>query len=155
MPDEPIIEETPEEVIDTSFQEYAVEVNGETYTVLEPSEPNQYRCRVASNGIVTGFAAHSGEPSEANAAADIAYALANPSVPAPVVRQLSKLELKARLDSLGKWSAFVTFLTSIGAWDDFILASFVSTDHPLFTTYAPQVKEGISLTDEEFDALIA
>ena len=101
------------------------------------------------DGRLIGIRAN-GEPSAENIEADIA----NP-LPAEVgPRHLSKLELKARLDVLGKWAAFVTFMAAIGAWDDFILASFISTDHALFTTYAPQVKAEISLTDEEFDALI-
>jgi hypothetical protein len=133
---------------------YLVEIDGTTYEVLAPEGEPGYRVRLP-NGSVTAYPANSGEPTEANAAADIAHALANPPAYVAPARNLSKLELKARLDVLGKWSAFVTFLTSIGAWDDFILASFVSTDHPLFTTYAPQVQAGLALTDAEFASLIA
>jgi hypothetical protein len=138
MPDE-IIEETP-----APFA--PVECSLGTWTA---TDRDTYLITTTDGRTVAIIA--NGDLTAENIEADIA----NP-LPAEVgPRQLSKLELKARLDVLGKWAAFVTFLTSIGAWDDFILASFVSTDHPLFTTYAPQVKEGISLTDEEFDALIA
>jgi hypothetical protein len=102
-----------------------------------------------SDGRVVGYRAN-GELSAENVEADIASPKPVPVGP----KQLSKLELKARLDVLGKWSAFVAFLKKIGAWDDFILASFIATDHLLFTTYAPQVKKGISLTEEQFDSLI-
>jgi hypothetical protein len=112
-------------------------VDDDTYLITEAS------------GQVLGIRAN-GDLTAENIEADIA----SPK-PAPVgPKQLSKLELKARLDVLGKWAAFVTFMDAIGAWDDFILASFISTDHALFTTYAPQVKAGINLTDEEFDSLI-
>jgi len=133
---------------------YVVEIDGTTYEVLAPEGEPGYRVRLPS-GQVTAYPANSGEPTEANAAADIGYALANPPAYVAPARELSKLTLKQRLDVLGKWPEFVSFMDMLGAWDDFILASFISTDHPLFTAYAPQVKAGIALTDEEFDSLIA
>jgi hypothetical protein len=153
MPDEPI-EETP--VLDeegnpievvTPFEEYAVD----DCTVLEPNEVGAWRVRLP-NKAVTGI---TGDPTTELTLEVLNEWKNNPPAPPTPARNLSKLELKARLDVLGKWSAFVTFLTSIGAWDDFILASFVSTDHPLFTTYAPQVQAGLALTDAEFASLIA
>ncbi len=73
----------------TPFQEYEVDGVG---TVLEPLGEPGYRVRLLS-GHVTGFAAQSGDPSEANAAADIAYALANPPVQAPTQQEIFDAQL--------------------------------------------------------------
>jgi hypothetical protein len=70
-----------------AFVEYDVPGVG---TVIAPEGEPGYRVRLPS-GAVTAFPAHSGEPSEANAAADIAHALANPP-PAPVPQSISRSE---------------------------------------------------------------
>lgn len=63
-------EESPE-----PFQEYEVPGVG---TVIDPQGEPGYRVRL-SDGRVTAYPAQSGDPSQANAATDIAYALANPA----------------------------------------------------------------------------
>ena len=64
----------PEQELPPSFIEYEVPGVG---TVIDPQGEPGYRVRLP-NGAVTAFPAHSGDPCEANAAADIAHAIANP-----------------------------------------------------------------------------
>ena len=103
----------------------------------------------------TGATIYSGaeEPSQADAEECIQNPRTLP-IPTPV-RELSKLDLKARLDLLGKWAAFKAALEALGAWDDFVLAAGIRTDHPLFVEHAPTLKATLQLTDAEFASLIA
>ena len=80
MSDEPLDPpaEQPEEPAVPAFPEYSVTVAGlGTVTVIDPEGEPGSRVRLP-NGAVTAFPAHSGDPCEANAAADIAWAIANP-----------------------------------------------------------------------------
>jgi hypothetical protein len=70
-------------------------------------------------------------------------------------RTITKLTLKERFDALGKWEAFKAVLTSLGLWDDFILAQDIRTDHPLFIAHAAALKVALELTDEQFATLTA
>lgn len=79
MPEEPENQEPP------AFVEYEVEGVG---IVIAPEGEPGYRVRLP-DGRVTAYPALSGEPSEANAAADIAHALANPPPP-PVPSVLNR-----------------------------------------------------------------
>jgi hypothetical protein len=75
---------------------YTVEVAGITYEVLAPEGEPGYRVRLPDGGV-TAFFAHSGDPSPDNAAADIAYALANPLAPVAPVVVLTPLTILGRL----------------------------------------------------------
>lgn len=78
----------------TPFVEYEVPGVG---TVIDPQGEPGYRVRRA-DGRVTAYPAQSGDPNEANAAADIAYAIANPVVPPPVRRQETRIVLDRLTD---------------------------------------------------------
>jgi hypothetical protein len=78
--------ESPAEEI-SAFAEYEVAGIG---TVIAPEGEPGYRVRLP-DGRVTAYPAASGEPCEANAAADIAAAIAN-SPPAPVPAEISRAE---------------------------------------------------------------
>lgn len=84
----------------TPFAEYEVEGVG---TVIDPQGEPGYRVRLP-DGRVTGFPAASGDPSEANAAADIAAAIADPTprimafVAAATVAMQTILDERARVD---------------------------------------------------------
>lgn len=75
--------------------------------------------------------------------------------PAPT-RLLSKLTLTRRLRELGKEDTFWAILAAQPIlYREFILAQEISTGDPMFTTNAPQLKNALSLTDEQFASLIA
>lgn len=90
------IEELPAPELPPAFVEYEVPSVG---TVIAPEGEPGYRVRLPS-GAVTAFPAHSGEPCEENAAADIAYAMANPS-PAPVPASVTRRQLFLWLNAQG------------------------------------------------------
>ena len=78
-----------------------------------------------------------------------------PAVPEPA-RELSKLTLKRRLESIGKWDAFKAVLAANPSLDDeFWLAQTISTADPMFTTHAPALKAALGLTEEQFAELLA
>jgi len=77
----------------TPFAEYELPGIG---TVIDPAGEPGYRVRLP-DGQVTAYPAHSGAPSEANAPADIAHALANPPPPpVPAVVARSQFVIAAR-----------------------------------------------------------
>jgi hypothetical protein len=69
---------------------------------------------------------------------------------------VSKLTLRRRIRALGKEALFDAALDAMpnarADWDD---AQSLRTDDPLFTTYAPQFKQALDLTDAQFAALLA
>lgn len=84
-----------EETTPAAFTPYEVPGVG---TVIEPEGVPGYRVRLPSGEVQT-FPALSGDPSEANAAADIAHAIANPTA-APFT--LTRLEFLSRLTDAEK-----------------------------------------------------
>jgi hypothetical protein len=76
-------------------------------------------------------------------------------VPVPKkVYALSKLTLKRKLESFGKWERFKAVLSSNASLDDeFWLAQSISTDDAMFTTHAEAIKKAVGLSDEEFSEL--
>jgi hypothetical protein len=87
--------------MDPEIFPYIVEIDGTIYEVLAPEGEPGYRVRLPDNQV-TAYPAHSGDPSEANAPADIAYALANPPVPAPVVPvSVSPKQIRFALNAAG------------------------------------------------------
>jgi hypothetical protein len=82
---------------------------------------------------------------------------AEPVAEAPAVpRDISKLLLKRRLEALGKWETFKAVLAASPSLDDeFWLAQTINTGDPMFTTHAASIKSALSLTDEQFDSLLA
>ncbi len=104
------IEELPAPKFPPAFVEYEVEGVG---TVIAPEGEPGYRVRLPS-GAVTAFPAVSGEPCEANAAADIAHAIANPpAAPAPAPHRVLKDTLWMRIKAAGKQPAAVAAITSL------------------------------------------
>lgn len=92
MPTEPIIEETP-----PVFVPYEVAGLG----TVEGHDGADYLVRVPS-GALHGYRSPSGTPSEALAAEEIAYALANPpAFPNPVPASVTRRQLFLWLNSLG------------------------------------------------------
>jgi hypothetical protein len=90
------IEEFPAPELPPAFAEYEVPGVG---TVIAPEGEPGYRVRLPS-GAVTAFPALSGEPCEANAAADIAHAMANPPA-APVPSTVTRRQLFLWLNAQG------------------------------------------------------
>lgn len=90
------IDPLPAPELPPGFVEYEVPGVG---TVIEPQGEPGYRVRLPS-GAVTAFPALSGEPCEANAAADITHARANPP-PAPVPESVTRRQLSLWLNGLG------------------------------------------------------
>lgn len=85
-------DETPAPETPPAFEEYSVTVEGlGEVTVIAPEGEPGYRVRLA-DGRVTAFPAQSGAPSQANAAADIEHAIANPPPP-PVPPKVSRRQL--------------------------------------------------------------
>ena len=81
------------EEIETPFEEYEVEGVG---IVIDPQGEPGYRVRLP-DGQVTAFPAASGDPSPANAATDIAHAIASPApVPVPPVITRAQFVIAAR-----------------------------------------------------------
>lgn len=75
----------------------------------------------------------------------------------PLITEISKLTLMERLVALDKWDLFKTIFIQLpvleqDAWN---LAQSIRSDHPLFLTHADSFKSALSLTDEEFKALLA
>jgi len=87
-----------------------------------------------------------------HAAALAAWTAAQTAVPASI----TKLTLKRRLDALGKWEAFKTFLESMGpqAVEDFSLAAEIRPTDPMFQQIAPLAKAALGLTDEAYHSLL-
>lgn len=82
------------------FAEYSLTIESlGPVTVIDPAGEPGYRVRLAA-GRVTAFPAHSGSPSQANAAADIAHALANPAPP-PVPPSVTRRQLLLALNAQG------------------------------------------------------
>jgi hypothetical protein len=72
-----------------------------------------------------------------------------------VSKEISKLSIKRKLESYGKWNSFKTFLSTIPSVDDeFWLAQSLRTDDPIFTQYSVIIKNQIGLSDEQFNALL-
>jgi hypothetical protein len=72
----------------------------------------------------------------------------------PVPRELSKLDIKRKLEAWGKWETFKAVLASMPSLDDeFWLAQTISTADPMFTTHAADLKQAVGLTDEQFAEL--
>jgi len=99
------------------FSEYEVPGVG---TVIAPEGEPGYRVRTP-DGRVIGFAAASGNPCEANAAADIAHALANPPPPSAeavwaqklagvIVDPVTSIPLKASIATRDILTATLVFL---------------------------------------------
>jgi hypothetical protein len=84
------------------FEEYTVEVpNLGTCTVIDPAGEPGYRYRLP-DGQVSACSAASGDPCQANAAADIAYALAHPSMPpSPVPAVVGSGQIRAAMIASG------------------------------------------------------
>lgn len=102
------------EEIESNPFPYEVEIDGQVYTVLAPEGEAGYRVDTPNGGGVTAYAAQSGEPSPANAAADIAYAIANP--PAPVVAipaEVPAWRIHAVVALSGLTTAIDTFIAAL------------------------------------------
>lgn len=145
------IDPLPAPELPLAFVEYEVEGVG---TVLDPQGEPGYRVRLLS-GVVTSLPAHSGEPCEANAAADIAHALANPP-PAPVPASVTRRQLLVALftatgvkdtDILASLAAIPDAATRYVATVEFTQASEFQRNHPLVAQLASQ----LSLTTEQVD----
>lgn len=78
------------------------------------------------------------------------------TVTTPIVTEISKLTLMERLVALDKWDLFKTILIQLPALeqDAWNLAQSIRSDHPLFPAHAGTFKSALSLTDEEFTALL-
>jgi hypothetical protein len=94
-------------------------------------------------------ASHAAEIKELQAAHAAALAGSHPN-------SISKLTLKRRLDALGKWAEFKTFLENLGAdaVDEFALAAEIRQDDAVFQQLAPMAKAALNLTDEQYVALL-
>lgn len=74
------------------------------------------------------------------------------------VREVSKLDITRRLRAISQETedAFYGLLASSAALGrDWAACQVVRTDDPMFTTHAAALKAALSLTDEQFDAIIA
>lgn len=105
MPDQLTPEVSP--ALPPPFPEYSVEGVG---TVIA-HEGDSYIVRTADNRVI-GFRSQSGTPSEASAAADIAWAIANPA-PAPVPDEVPAWRIKAIAKLAGLEHAIAAALASL------------------------------------------
>ena len=68
---------------------------------------------------------------------------------------ISKLAIVERIEALGVLPHFMALIAADPAvqfkWD---AAQVIRSDHPLFTSYAPQLKNALNLTDEQFAGVI-
>lgn len=137
--------------MNTPFLEYLVPGVG---TVLAPEGEPGYRVRLLS-GVVTSLPALSGFPSEANAAADIAHALANPPA-APVPASVTRRQLLVALftatgvkdtDILMSLGAIPDVATRYVAQIEFTQAGEFQRGHALVAQLAAQ----LSLSSEQVD----
>ena len=131
---------------ETPFLEYAVAGIG---TVIAPEGEPGYRVRLPS-GAVTAFPAHSGEPCEANAAADIAHAQANPP-PAPVPAVVRAAALRYVLNAQGLRAAVEAAVAGADqdtqdAWE---FEVNVRLNHPLIVSFSA----ALGFTTEQVDAM--
>lgn len=78
-----------------------------------------------------------------------------PRESAPVSGAISKLTLKRRLDALGKWAEFKSFLATAGAEEEFILASEIRTSDPMFQALAAAAQHALGLSDAEMGLIVA
>ncbi|HSV73449.1 MAG TPA: hypothetical protein VLH79_06795 [Chthonomonadales bacterium] len=145
-------EPPPEPEAPPAFVEYVVEGVG---TVLEPQGVSGYRVRLPS-GAVVAYLAQSGNPCEANAAADIAYARANPP-PAPVPTSVTRRQLLLALNQAGVTRAAIrATLTAIedptareAALIEFDEAATFDRTHALVA----QLASVLGLTSAQVDAI--
>lgn len=136
-----------------AFVEYEVPGVG---TVIAPEGEPGYRVRLP-DGRVTAYPAVSGAPSEANAAADIAYAIANPPaapVPASVTRRQLLLALfratgVKESDILAVIAAISDANARYEAELEFKQASEFRRDHPLVA----QLATALTLNSGQVDAI--
>lgn len=141
------------------FQEYELPGVG---TVIDPQGEPGYRVRLPS-GEVTAYPAASGEPSPANAAADIAHAIANPPtlpVPAEVTRYRLIVALRREWAiTEGALYALFTILETKEqretARDAFENASVFKRAHPLLTAVAQLNGKTAAEMDDLFRAAAA
>ena len=92
------LETTPPEA-PPAFVPYALEIDGATFTVLEPSQPDAYRVREPS-GQVIGLAC--ADSSTVLDAASLAALLASPqTVAAPIPQEVTRRQLWLKLNALG------------------------------------------------------
>jgi hypothetical protein len=133
-----------------NFAEYTVEIQSlGLLTIIAPEGEPGYRVRLP-NGQVTAYPAISGEPSEVNAASDIAYALANPP-PAPVPQEVTPLQMRLALNAAGLRSTVESAVAvadqeTKDAWE---FASTIRRDNALLAGMAA----ALGLTSAQVDEL--
>jgi len=134
---------------------YEVTISDVIYTVIAPEGEPGYRVRLAT-GQVTAYPAHSGDPSETNAAADISHAIANPPAPAPAVARQSTRTVISRLTDAesealfgsDQWQikAFVAMATAEGA---------IRSDDPAFVAGVPALNVLNIIATARWELLLA
>ena len=126
------------EEIETPFEEY--EVAGVGIVIAPQGEPG-YRVRLP-DGQVTAFPAVSGDPSPANAASDIAHALANP----PVIPTIRKQSARVVLDRLTtqECAALHTARQSSAELDAFVLKA---VSEGVISEAAPEFAAAVTALD--------
>lgn len=143
-----------------AFEEYSLTVEGlGEITVIAPEGEPGYRVRLPS-GAVTAFPAHSGAPSQENAAADIAYARAHPPalpVPESVTRRQLLLALFTATgvkdtDILTSLGQIADPATRYVATVEFAQASEFRRGHPLVAQLAAQLHLTSAQVDDIFRA---
>ena len=75
--------------------------------------------------------------------------------PEPVIQPVTKLTIKRRLDTLGKWQLFKAILAADeNMGDEWAIAQDIRSDDPMFVLNKAALKLALDLTDEEFEALL-
>ena len=74
----------------------------------------------------------------------------------PLPYRIEKDTLFDRLDALGKWDAFETWMKTYAPkqWSALVIKPYIMSNNPMFVEHAPIVKDALSLTDEQFAELI-
>ena len=72
----------------------------------------------------------------------------------------SKLKLYAALASAGLWEPLKTWLSSqtvngVNAWEAFMMAQNLTSDHPLFMQYLAAAKQALQIDDATADLILA
>ncbi len=151
-------EPPPESPAPPAFEEYSLTVEGlGEITIIAPEGEPGYRARLV-DGRVTAFPSVSGEPSEANAAADIAYAIANPpaaAVPTNVTRRqlllallnghaITRAAIRTQLEAIADATARESALIEFEEATEFERA------HPLVATLAAAFELTTGQVDDVF-----
>lgn len=66
----------------------------------------------------------------------------------------SRIALARELDAIGKWEATKALLEKHKAWDEYVLATWLEADDPMFVAAIQLLKEAQIITQEQLDDIL-